>query len=47
MLFTQQVFRLQCLFSFDSFLYLKLLLFRIKSQLGVAYKSDAYKKVVL
>ena len=31
-------------FSFDSFWYLRLLLFRIKSQLGVAYKSVVYKK---
>ena len=33
MLFTQQVFHLECL-----------LLFRIKSQPGVAYKSVVYKK---
>ena len=33
MLFTQQVFYLECL-----------LLFRIKSQPGVAYKSVVYKK---
>ena len=31
-------------FSFDSFWYLILLLFRIKSQLSVAYKSVVYKK---
>ena len=33
MLFTQQLFHLECL-----------LLFQIKSQLGVAYKSAVYKK---
>ena len=31
-------------FSFESLGYLKLLLFQIRFQPGVAYKSDAYKK---
>ena len=31
-------------FSFESLGYLKLLLFQIRFQSGVAYKSDAYKK---
>ena len=35
MLFTQQVFRLECL-----------LLFRVKSQPGVAYESVVYKKSI-
>ena len=42
MVFTQQVFRLEC--YFDSFWYLRLLLFGIKSQPGVAYKNIFYKK---
>ena len=33
-----------CIFLFDSFWCLRLLLFRIKSQPGVAYKSVVYKK---
>ena len=45
MLFTQQVFHLEYVFFFfDSFWYLRLLLFRIKSQPGVVYKSVVYKK---
>ena len=31
-------------FSFESLGYLKLLLFQIRFQPGVAYKSDAYRK---
>ena len=42
MLFTQQAFIHNVYFSFNSFRYLRLLFFRIKSQPGVAYKSDAY-----
>ena len=42
MVFTQQVFRLEC--YFDSFWYLRLLLFGIKSQPGVAYKNIFCKK---
>ena len=43
-LFKQQVYHLQCLQSFDSFCYLRLLSFRIKSQASVAYQNVAYKK---
>ena len=44
MLFTQQDFHLDVYFSFDSFCYLRLLLFPIKFQPGVVYKSVVYKK---
>ena len=43
-LFTQQVYHLQCLQPFDSFCYLRLILFRIKSQPSVAYQNVTYKK---
>ena len=50
MLFTEQVFYLECLFYFWLLLivkdcYLRFLLFWIKFQPGVAYKSFVYKKI--
>ena len=45
MLFAQQVFHLECLFIyFYSFWYLRLLLFWIKPQPGVAYKCCLWKR---